>query len=181
MDDFEIIALYHSRTERAIHETASKYGTLLYCIAKDVLKSHEDSEETVNDTYTGAWNAMPPTRPQSLRAFLCRMARNLAITCYRKHHAKKREGILVELSDLESGGDALDAAIDGNALTASIEQFLSSLPLDEQNLFVKRYFFALPLSDLALESESTVNQVSGRLFRLRKKLKKQLEQEGYIL
>ncbi|WP_409968932.1 sigma-70 family RNA polymerase sigma factor [Bengtsoniella intestinalis] len=181
MEDFEIINRYHSRDSIAISQTASKYGTLLYAIAHGVLHSHEDSEETVNDTYCHAWDAMPPQRPTSLRAFLSRITRNLSIDRYRKSHAQKREGILVELSEFESDFTTTEDAVNLKDLTASIEKFLRKQSKDDRVLFMKRYFFDHSLSDLAQESESSVNQISSRLYRLRQKLKQQLEQEGYVL
>lgn len=181
MEDMNIIQLYHQRNQQAITETASKYGRLLYTIAKEILQNHEDSEETVNDSYGGAWNAMPPQRPRILPAFLSRITRNLAISRYRKHHAQKRTGILVELSDLEPSRVQTEEEVMTQELSASIEVFLRQLPKEERVLFLKRYFFAQSLQDLAEEAQSSVNQISGRLYRIRQKLKRKLEGEGYII
>ena len=79
MDDRDIIALYWQRMEAAIHETAAKYGGLCYTIAHNILSSREDSEECVNDTYLGLWNAIPPQKPNCLQGFLGRITRNGAI------------------------------------------------------------------------------------------------------
>ena len=68
MDDQNIIALYWARSETAISETAQKYGGYCFSIAKNILTNHEDAEESVNDTYLTAWNAMPPRRPSSARS-----------------------------------------------------------------------------------------------------------------
>lgn len=181
MEDIEIINRYHSRDSVAISQTAIKYGGLLYTIAHGVLHSHEDSEETVNDTYCHAWDAMPPQRPTSLRAFLSRITRNLSIDRYRQSHAQKREAILVELSDLESDFSTAEDSVNLKDLTASIEKFLRQQPKDDRVLFMKRYFLGASLTDLSRASDSTINQISSRLYRLRKKLKHQLEQEGYVL
>lgn len=181
MEDLEIIELYHHRDERAIRETSHKYGGLLYTIAQGVLHRHEDSEETVNDTYIGAWNAMPPQRPLALCAFLSRIARNLAISRYRKAHARKREGILVELSELEADGATVEDAVHAKELTAIIEDFLRHQRKDDRVLFVKRYYFAVSVTQLAEEAQQTESQMAGRLYRLRQKLKAKLEREGYAV
>ncbi len=181
MEDSEIISLYHARNSTAIAQTSEKYGTLLYHIAHGVLENHEDSEEVVNDTYHRAWNAMPPKRPCSLQAFLCRITRNLSLDFFRKRHAEKREGILVELSELDASHNQLDDEVSHLQLVKLIEQFLDKLPEDDQVLFVKRYFFVNSLECLAQESHSTVNQISGRLYRMRQRLKAKLEGEGYTI
>lgn len=50
MDDLEIIELYWEINERAINETNTKYGRLLYKISFNISSNHEDSQECVNDT-----------------------------------------------------------------------------------------------------------------------------------
>lgn len=79
MNDEEIIELYFKRLENAILETEKKYGKLCYNVAKNILNSIEDSKECINDTYLAMWNAIPPTKPKVLSAFICRITRNLAI------------------------------------------------------------------------------------------------------
>lgn len=69
MDDPQIIELYWARSEQAISETAAKYGTFLWRIARNILESHDDADECVNDTYLRAWNAIPPSRPSAFRAW----------------------------------------------------------------------------------------------------------------
>ena len=76
MDDKHIIDLYNQRNEKAISETADKYGSFLYSIAYNLTSIHEDSEEIVNDTYLNTWNSIPPSNPSSLRAYLGRITRN---------------------------------------------------------------------------------------------------------
>ena len=70
MEDGQIMELYWNRDQRAIRETDGKYGKLLYGIAWNLLRSREDSEECVNDTYLRAWEAIPPTRPGVFRVWL---------------------------------------------------------------------------------------------------------------
>lgn len=181
MEDLEIIELYHSRNQDAISETATKYGGLLYTVAKNIIHSHEDSEEIVSDSYGSAWEAMPPQRPNSLTAFLCRITRNLSIDRYRKNHAQKREGILLELSELEGESVHMEDRLELGELTKSIEKFLSTLPKDDRVLFMRRYFFHESVQDLAKEAKCKENNISGRLYRLRLKLKSRLAEEGYAL
>ena len=70
MSDEQIVELYWQRDERAIQETDRKYQHFLLTVAHNILRDGRDCEECLNDTYLGAWNAMPPARPNALRAFL---------------------------------------------------------------------------------------------------------------
>ena len=90
MEDEKIVALYWDRSETAIRETQIKYGRLLHSLSLNILKSRRDAEECVNDTYLGAWNSMPPHRPSQLRAFLCRLTRNISLNRNDYNRAEKR-------------------------------------------------------------------------------------------
>lgn len=50
MDDAAIIGLYWARSERAIERTQEKDGARCRAAAWNILRSHADSEECVNDT-----------------------------------------------------------------------------------------------------------------------------------
>ena len=106
MNDSQIVALYWERSEQAIAETRVKYGQYCYTIAYNILHHNEDAEESVNDTYLDAWNAMPPQRPQKLRMFLAKITRNLAFDKYKANTAAKRGGetelVLFELAVSQS-------------------------------------------------------------------------------
>ena len=92
MDDSGIIDLYFARSEDAIVQTDAKYGAYCRAIAMNILKSREDSDECVSDTWLHAWNAMPPQRPGILSAFLGRITRNLSFDRFKAAHADKRGG-----------------------------------------------------------------------------------------
>ncbi|MDE6924063.1 MAG: hypothetical protein K2P59_02220 [Acetatifactor sp.] len=77
MEDSGIIELYFQRSEEAIQETGRKYGAYLNQVAYNILRSLCDMEEIINDTYMGAWRAIPPARPNNLKHFLSRITRNL--------------------------------------------------------------------------------------------------------
>ena len=102
MEDETIIDLYFAREERAIAETGKKYGGYCRSIAFNILHSHEDTEECVSDTWLHTWNAIPPTRPGCLRAFLGRITRNLSFTRWEAARAQKRGGGQTELLLLTS-------------------------------------------------------------------------------
>ena len=82
MTDCEIIKLYFDRSERAIDETDKAYGKYCRYIAERILESEEDAREVQNDTYLQVWNTVPPERPNSLRAYLGVICRNLSLNRY---------------------------------------------------------------------------------------------------
>jgi len=57
MSDEQIVELYWQRDEQAIKETNIKYKKFLLSVAMNIVHDMCDSEECLNDTYIGAWNA----------------------------------------------------------------------------------------------------------------------------
>ena len=83
MEDEKILALYCARDEAALAATQEKYGGYCRTIAGAVLGDPADAEESVSDALLGAWNAIPPHRPENLRTFLGKLTRRAALKKYR--------------------------------------------------------------------------------------------------
>ena len=123
MNDTKIKDLFFERNEKAIHALSEKYGKICKTIAFNVLRSESDAEECVNDALLAVWNAIPPQNPDSLAAFVYRIARNIATERYRKNTAQKRNGFYdVTLSELENCLPSDDAfsALEAKELKVSI-------------------------------------------------------------
>ncbi len=185
MEDQKIIELYWQRKETAIVETARKYGSFCHRIALNILSVQEDAEECVNDSYHSVWNCIPPTRPDSFKAFLGRIVRNLSISRYRKNRAQKRysgmELLLSELEDCIPAPEQVEHIIERQHLSTLISDWLESLTAEERTLFIRRYWFGDELQQLAKEFRITPNALAGRMLKLRKALRSKLEQEGVAL
>lgn len=184
MDDRDIINLYWARAHQAITETASKYGSYCRSIAQNILGSQEDAEECVNDTYLHAWNSIPPNRPDVLSAYLGKLTRNLSFDRFRTNHADKRGGgeiclVLDELAECVSGEETVEDEVTRQELIQTINEFLVLLPKDKRNIFLSRYWYVLPVSEIARKHGMTVGNVSVILSRIRTKLKAYLIERGY--
>ena len=185
MEDNQIIELYFRRDESALTETANKYGAFCLRIAMNVVNVMEDAEECVNDTYHCAWNQIPPTRPDSFKAFLGRIVRNFAISKYRALHAKKRfnglELMLSELSDCIPSTESVEQEVEAKELTEYINSWLAGLKQEDRVLFVRRYWYGDEVKDLARRCGVSGVQMTQRMLRLRRKLKDFLTEKGVVL
>lgn len=187
MEDSAIVLLYWQRSETAIAETERKYSRYCHSIAYGILRNHEDAQECVNDTLNRAWNAIPPARPSVLRTFLGKIARNLSLNALEKMTAKKRGMGQVELalSELEecvpSNGTESDRFIEEDTITQVINRFLGQLSTTQRKVFVRRYWYTSSLEEIAADYDMTISNVKSTLFRLRKKLKRELVKEGISL
>lgn len=166
--------------------TSEKYGHYCTAIAKNILNNEEDAEECVNDTYLNAWNAMPTHWPGQLAAFLGKITRNLAFNKYKRSHAEKRGGgeialVLDELADCVSDADNVEQIIDRQERAKAVNSFVKSLPAEKRNLFVRRYWYADSVSDIASGYGMLQGTVSKTLERTRKQLKAYLAERGFEL
>ncbi|MBQ7910313.1 MAG: RNA polymerase sigma factor [Clostridia bacterium] len=182
----EIIALYWSRNEEAIRQTADTLGHYCYAVAYNILGNPEDAEECVNDTYLALWNAIPPARPASLKHFVTRILRNLALNRYKEQNRDKRGGgqvplALEELSEVVSDTEDIPADYARKELLESVTRFLRECSPRDRGLFLDRYIRLEPTAVLAERYRVKEAQVLLILSRTRKKLKAQLEKEGYTL
>lgn len=184
MTDEQIIQLYFDRDQSAITETDRKYGTYCYSIASNLL-GREDSEECVNDTYHTAWTRIPPEIPQSLKAYLGRIVRNISISRFRRSHAQKRNSgvniLLSELKDCLPSAVTVESEVDSRELSRLISSWLATLSGDDRALFVLRYWHGTAVQNLAEKCGCTPNAISLRIRRLRKSLKYYLEAKGVAI
>ena len=178
MEDYKIVDLYWERKEKAIAETEKKYGKMLHSLSYSLLSSHEDAEECVNDTYLGAWNAMPSARPMYLGPFLSKIARRLSIDRWRRDHREKRGGVLEmveELTDCIPDSSTPAEEFERGRLRGEINEFLRTLTEEKRAIFVRRYFYAQPVTLIAKEIGVSEAKVKVVLHRLREQLKIRLE------
>ena len=185
MEDSRIIDLFLERSEQAIGELGKKYGALVTKTSVNILHDPQDAEECANDTWLAVWNSIPPHRPDPLAAYVCRIARNLAISRYRANTAAKRDAgfelVLDELAEVVPSGVDLEKELETRELLAAVERFLAMLDRDDRVLFVRRYWFADSVKELAAASHSRESRISARLFRLRGKLRNYLKKEGLLV
>ena len=185
MEDSKIIALFFARSEQAITELSSKYGRLCMHLANNILGNQQDSEECVNDAYLGAWNTIPPQKPNPLQAYICKIVRNIAIAKYHANTALKRNSqydvALDELEHCLSSPDTADSKLQAKELSHLINRFLESLDTTSRVMFVRRYWYSDSVSDIAETFHMRPNSVSVQLSRIRTKLRKFLIKEGYIV
>ena len=182
MEDYQIVALFEHRVEKAVEETAKKYGALCRSIAYHIVENAEDAAEIVNDTYLRLWNTIPPQRPENLKAYAATVCKHLALDRYESDHAQKRGGgqlplILDELADCIPDG-APDPT-EQSALRDAIHAFLDGLPPTTRILFIRRYWYLTPLEELAAWAEMREGALAMLMLRARKKLKKHLQKEGF--
>lgn len=184
MNDQNIIELYFTRDEEAIKQTEFKYGKLCYSVAYNILNNNEDSEECVSDTYLGLWNAIPPTRPNNLMAFICKITRNLSLKRIEAMSRQKRSHTtLVSLDELAEvlSDDSIPDGLSDEDIGKIISDFLKNEKTEIRDVFIRKYYFFDSIGDIAKRYDFTESKVKNMLHRTRIKLKDFLIKEGIVL
>ena len=185
IDDEKIIEMFFERKEQGLRELDNKYGKICHNLSYNIVGSRQDAEECVNDAYLGAWNAIPPTRPNPLLTYLMKIVRNISLKAYWKKEAAKRSSrctiALEEIGDCIAALNTVEAEFEAKELARIIESFLDTLTLENRVIFMRRYWFADSCSDIAELVGLTEKNISVRLTRIRKKMKSYLtEREVFV-
>lgn len=181
MQDAEILDLYWSRNEDAIRETDRAYGSKLRGIAWNIIRNHEDAEESVEDTYMKAWQTIPPQRPDFFFAYLAKICRNTALGKLDWKNAAKRNVEMAALSDeLENciPDRSMEEQLEARALTEVLNRFLDSISRENRLIFLRRYWYADSIAEIAGRYGISQSKVKVQLYRTRSKLKQYLQKEG---
>ncbi len=184
MDDEKIVALFFARDEAAIAKTQEKYAAYCMSIAVRILGSQEDAEECVNDAYHRAWDSIPPQKPSILSSYMGMLTRRISLNRARERRAAKRGNgeltlILDELQECipDPGGESADDFVIRDALNA----FLASLPQRTRIIFLRRYWYADSVHELAQKYRMSPSSIHTLLSRTRQKLESFLrEQQIYL-
>ena len=186
MEDLEIVELYWNRDESALKATADKYGNYCYSIAYNILHNNEDAQECVNETYLGAWNAIPPHHPQVLSTFLGKITRRLSLNRLRSDNAQKRGGgeaalSFDELEECIASDRSIKDELAEQELAEMLNGFLSTMKENERKVFVCRYWYFEPVNEIALRFMYSPSKVKMILKRNRDRLKDYLEERGVLV
>ncbi len=185
MTDGELVKLFFDRSERALEALEEKYGGLMRKLARNILRDERDAEECVSDARLALWNSIPPQKPENLMAYAARVTRNLSTKAYHRNTAQKRnsayDAALDELAEVLPDENTPEAEALKTELAGLINRFLSEQSRENRVLFTRRYWFSDKVPDIAKRLGMTENGVYVRLSRLREKLRRYLEKEGYSL
>ena len=181
MDEKRIIDMLFDRNENGIKEATAEFGRLCHSIAFNILDNHADADECVNDAMLALWNTVPPNRPESLKAYVCKITRNQALQKYEFKNRQKRGSATVPLSELEGilSEDTLSTHISAQELGALISKFLRREKKNERALFLRRYWFFDSLKEISVRFGFSESKIKSILWRQRSRLKDFLKKEGF--
>ncbi len=175
-----IIEKFFARDEKAIDDMNRKYGDLCRCISYNILKNNSDTEECINSSYLSLWNAIPPTRPKSLKAYLCEVVRNTAFAILKSRNRTGHQQIyFMELAEILPATESPESELDCKTLIRYINKFLASRKELDRKIFVMRYYYNLSVKDIGARLGVKEATVKTKLHRAREELRSFLRSKDY--
>ena len=185
MEDVKIIEMLFERQEKVLELISSKFKNLYKSVIEQILDDKEDVLECENDVLLAIWNSIPPNRPNSLAAYICKLARNISINRYKYNKRAKRDSgyalVLDELGECipdKISKTLYDDIAEQKEIKTILNDFIKGLDAETRVIFIRRYFYLESVSSIAKRYKISENAVAVKLHRTRKKLHKLLEEEG---
>lgn len=173
LSEEKIISRLFGRDETVLEELEREYGRYCAAIAGGILEDAGETEQVVNDVWMQVWTSIPPNRPNHLRLYIGRIARNLALN--RLEYLKAGKRAAPPIDELETLTP--DRNPERLALKDALERFLREQKPEYRQMFLRRYWFGDSVDEIARRYGCTRTRVTGILFRLRRQLKEHLEKE----
>ena len=182
MTDQQLIDLYFARDERAVAETKEKYGAWCAAIAWRLLSDSRDVEECLSDCALAVWNAIPPQRPEHFKGWLGAIVRNRAIAIGRANGRRPPtvDEAALELAACLPAGDSPQGRAEAAELGRAVSDFLRTQKPGARRAFLRRYWYAESVEEVASRLGWSVSKTKSSLFRTRNKLREHLEREGLL-
>lgn len=176
--DQNIVAMIRSRKQEGLQQMLECYGPLIRYVIMPVLQDHQDLEDCVSEISMTVWNRIEMYDPKrgSFRAWVTAISRNHALNCIRK---KKIYECSEEIPDIASSEATPEEMVVEKELQATVRKALAELSDGERMLIYRKYYYMQSTEQIACETGMSPRAVEGRLYRIRKRLKKIMGGEGY--
>ncbi len=179
MREQDIIDLLKQRNENGMDELLLYYGPLIRYVIAPILQNPQDREDCLSDTVMRVWEKAEQfdAAKGSWRAWLTAVTRNTALDYARKN---SRRGNVQELSEnTPSPEPNPEEMIMRQERRTALNMALRRLPPNSRMLFYRKYYYLQSTAQIASELGMTERAVEGKLYRMKKQLRKALGGEAH--
>lgn len=170
--DNRIIQLLKNRDYQGIDLLQTYYKEFIYYILHSLRLNQQDIEECYNDVILKIWDTIDQydVNKMSFKNYIALLARRLGLNYVRKNKKLMKE---IQYEQMDIFKDVQDIEM------IDWKYVVSKLSKKQQELFYRRYYYYQTLEEIALEKGLTYKATEGLYYRLRKKLRKILQEEGH--
>ena len=175
MNDSKIINYYKSNNELDLEKIIKDYSNYINTIINNMAKlnlNDEDKEEIVSEVFFILWrNKDKLDYNKRLSSYIAGVTRNIV-----KEYLRKKQ-IHFDISDYENSlysYDSLELLNDNIEEIKKIEKKLETIKEIDRKIFIDFYYSSKSIKDIAKEQKISEFSVKQRLYRIRKKIKKEV-------
>lgn len=179
MQEKEIVALIRNRDETGAKELLLHYGPLMRYIIAPILPNAQDQEECLSEITMRIWEKIElyDENRGNWNCWLTALTRNTALNKARKN---RKYSDTTELSaDMPSKEPTPEEVVLRKERQAILRQALLEVSAKDRLIFYRKYYYMQSTAQIAAEMGMTERAVEGKLYRLKKQLRKRLGGEWY--
>ena len=172
MNIVELINDLLSRSDGSLEQLKLHYGPLIRYVITPILSDARDREEVFSDILVRVWDRVGQYDPKtgSWTNWLSAIARNAAID-----RVRRNPPISAELTEtIPAPNSNPEQELLKKERQRELYAAISALEHSEQALFYRKYYYRQSTAQIAAEYGTTERAIEGRLYRIKRKLRKKL-------
>lgn len=178
MSDQEILQLYRTGDRQgAFNSIVEAYSERLYWHVRNLVCSHEDADDLMQDIFVRIWAGLQTFRGDSqLYTWLYRIATNEALNFLNKKKVRAALSF-TSLSDTMERQIMQDPSFDGREAERLLSRAIQRLPQKQKSVFCMRYYEELSYEDISEILGTSVGALKASYHFAYEKLKKELQEK----
>ena len=179
MHEKETIELILQREEKGLSLLQTYYQPLMRYIVSPIFKDSREQEECISEITMKVWNNINnyDSTKGSWNAWITAISRNTALNRLRKiRPVTSTEDIPL---DLPSSEPTPEEALIQKEREQILLRALNNLSSKDKTLFYRKYYYMQSTAQISTELATTERAVEGKLYRIKKKLRKLIGGDDY--
>jgi RNA polymerase sigma-70 factor (ECF subfamily) len=162
-----LVIRLQARDEHALAELYERLGNKVYTLALNMLHSHEEAEEVLQDAFLKLYRSANSFEGGSARAFLYTIARNECLLKLRSRRSRPFKADDYDLHDPDTTlmNSSYDARASNPIMGLMLGQALEQLDITDQVLVKGAFFDGYSHAELAASSGLPLGTVKSRVRR----------------
>ena len=172
MHTVDLINNLLNRADGSLDQLKLHYGPLIRYVITPILSDERDREEVFSDILIRVWDRIDQFDPKngSWTNWLSTIARNAAID-----RVRRNPPVSAELTEtIPAPNSNPEQELLKKERQRELYAALSALEHSEKALFYRKYYYRQSTAQIASEYGTTERAIEGRLYRIKRKLRKRL-------
>ena len=160
--------------EKEFQALVEQYSEPLYWHIRQIVGSHEDADDILQDAFVKIWRALPDFRGESsVSTWMWRIATNEAMTFLRRKRVRAALQFSSISAEVERSIDG-DPYFNGNEAERKLAKAIAKLPDKQRAVFCMRYYQELPYEQIAEITGTSVGALKASFHIAQEKIKEEL-------